>query len=44
MIIIIFTNFVLADIANQNNVTVFNGTGTISIPYAPIDEVPVALK
>ena len=38
------TNFVLDDIANQNNVTVYNGTGTISMPDAPISEVPVSIK
>jgi hypothetical protein len=38
------TNFVLADITNQNNVTVYNGTGTISMPDAHISEVPVSIK
>jgi hypothetical protein len=38
------TNFVLADIANQNNATVFNGTGTISMPDTPFTDVPISIK
>jgi hypothetical protein len=38
------TNFVLADTANQNNATVFNGTGTISMPDTPFTEVPISIK
>lgn len=38
------TNFVLADTSNQNNHTVFNGTGTISMPQGPVTEVPISIK
>ena len=38
------TNFVLADTSNQNNQTVFNGTGTISMPQGPVTEVPISIK
>jgi hypothetical protein len=38
------TNFVLADIANQNNATVYNGTGTISMPYTSFTDVPISIK
>jgi hypothetical protein len=38
------TNFVLADTSNQNNYTIFNGTGTISMPQGPITEVPINIK
>ena len=38
------TNFVLTDIANQNNVTVFNGTGTISMPDTSFTNVPISIK
>ena len=38
------TNFVLADTSNQNNYTIFNGTGTISMPQGPVTEVPISIK
>jgi len=38
------TNFVLADTSNQNNYTIFNGTGTISMPQGPVSEVPISIK
>jgi hypothetical protein len=38
------TDFVLTNVANQNNVTVFNGTGTISMPKGPISEVPLSIQ
>ena len=38
------TDFVLTNVANQNNVTVFNGTGTISMPQGPVSEVPISIK
>ena len=38
------TNFVLTDIANQNNATVFNGTGTITMPDTPFIDVPMSIK
>ena len=38
------TNFVLADTSNQNNHTVFNGTGTISMPQGPVSEVPISIN
>ena len=38
------TDFVLTNVANQNNVTVFNGTGTISMPNGPITEVPLSIQ
>ena len=38
------TNFVLTDIANQNNATLFNGTGTISMPDTPFTDVPISIK
>ena len=38
------TDFVLTNVANQNNITVFNGTGTISMPEAPITEVPLSIQ
>ena len=38
------TDFVLTNIANQNNVTVFNGTGTISMPQGPVTEVPLSIQ
>ena len=41
------TNFVIADTANQqqqNNQTLFNGTGTISMPNATITEVTISIK
>ena len=38
------TNFVLADIANQNNVIIYNGTGTISMPKGPITDIPISIK
>jgi hypothetical protein len=38
------TNFVLADTTSQNNVTVFNGTVTISMPKGPITDVPISIK
>jgi hypothetical protein len=38
------TNFVLTDTASQNNVTIHNGTGTINMPDASINEVPVNIK
>ena len=38
------TNFVLAETANQNNATIFNGTGTISMPNASITEVPISIQ
>jgi hypothetical protein len=38
------TNFVLADTASQNNVTTYNGTGTISMPDAAVNEVPISIK
>ena len=39
------TNFVLADVSNQNNNhTVFNGTGTISMPQGPVTEVPISIQ
>ena len=38
------TDFVLTNVANQNNITLFNGTGTISMPEAPITEVPLSIQ
>ena len=38
------TDFVLTNVANQNNITVFNGTGTISMPEAPITKVPLSIQ
>jgi hypothetical protein len=38
------TNFVLADTSNQNNYTVYNGTGTISMLQGPVTEVPISIK
>jgi hypothetical protein len=38
------TNFVLTDIANQNNATLFNGTATISMPDTPFTDVPISIK
>jgi hypothetical protein len=38
------TNFVLADTSNQNNYTVYNGTGTISMPQGPVTGVPISIK
>ncbi len=38
------TNFVLAETSNQNNYTIFNGTGTISMPQGPVSEVPISIK
>ena len=38
------TNFVLTDIANQNNATLFNGTGTISMPDTSFNDVPISIK
>jgi hypothetical protein len=38
------TNFVLADTSNQNNHTIFNGTGTISMPQGTVTEVPISIK
>ena len=38
------TDFVLTNVANQNNISVFNGTGTISMPKAPITEVPLSIE
>jgi hypothetical protein len=38
------TNFVLADTSNQNNYTVYNRTGTISMPQGPVTEVPISIK
>jgi hypothetical protein len=39
------TNFVLANTSNQNtNSTIFNGTGTISMPQGPVTEVPISIK
>ena len=39
------TNFDLVDTSNQNNnYTVFNGTGTISMPQGPVTEVPISIQ
>ena len=38
------TNFILADTSNLNNYTIFNGTGTISMPQGPVSEVPISVK
>ncbi len=38
------TNFALVDTLNQNNHTVFNGTGTISMPQGPVTEVPISIQ
>ena len=38
------TNFVLADTASQNNVTIHNGTATISMPKGPISDIPISIK
>jgi hypothetical protein len=38
------TNFDLVDASNQNNHTVFNGTGTISMPQEPVTEVPISIQ
>ena len=39
------TNFDLVDTLNQNNnQTVFNGTGTISMPQGPVTEVPISIQ
>jgi hypothetical protein len=38
------TDFVLTNVANQNNHTVFNGTGTISMPQGPVTEVPISIQ
>jgi hypothetical protein len=41
----ILINFVLTDIANQNNnATLFNGTTTISMPDTPFTDVPISIK
>jgi hypothetical protein len=42
--ILTVTNFVLADTSNQNNYTVYNGAGTISMPQGPVTEVPISIK
>jgi hypothetical protein len=39
------TNYVPADVSNQNNNhTIFNGTGTISMPQGPVTEVPISIQ
>lgn len=38
------TNYILTDVSSQNNSTIFNGTGTISMPEGPITEVPVNIQ
>jgi hypothetical protein len=39
------TNFDLVDTLNQNNNhTVFNGTGTISMPQGPVTDVPISIQ
>jgi hypothetical protein len=38
------TNFVLTDVANQNNATVFNGTATISMPDTLFTDVPISIE
>ena len=38
------TNFDLVDTLNQDNHTVFNGTGTISMPQGPVTEVPISIQ
>ena len=38
------TDFVLTDIANQNNATLFNGTAIISMPDTPFTDVPISIK
>ena len=38
------TNFDLVDTLNQNNHTVFNGTGTISMPQGSVTEVPLSIQ
>lgn len=38
------TNFVLADISSENNATMYNGTGVISMPEGQITDVPVSIK
>ena len=38
------TNFVLSDTSNQNNYTVYNGTGTISMPQGPVTKVPISIQ
>ena len=38
------TNFDLVDTLNQNNHTVFNGTGTISMPQGPVTKVPISIQ
>jgi len=38
------TNFLLADASNQDNHTIFNGTGTISMPQGPVTEVPISIQ
>jgi hypothetical protein len=38
------SNFNLVDTLNQNNHTVFNGTGTISMPQGPVTKVPISIQ
>ena len=38
------TNFVLANTSKQNNYTIFNGTGTISMPQGVVSEIPIGIK
>lgn len=38
------TNYILTDVSSQNNSTIFNGTGTISMPEGPVTEVPVNIQ
>jgi hypothetical protein len=38
------TNYILTDVSSQNNSTIFNGTGTISMPEGPITGVPVNIQ
>ena len=38
------TNFDLVDTLNQNNHTVFNGTGTISMPQGLVTKVPISIQ
>ena len=38
------TDFMLTNVANQNNSTLFNGTGTISMPQGPITEIPLSIQ
>lgn len=37
-------NYILTDVSSQNNSTIFNGTGTISMPEGPVTEVPVNIQ